>query len=206
MLSPNEREKVIATIQSKFPADNKWVQLRKRHNATWNTMGICASSFIAVACVPTFFACLRFSLESTSSVGLGFLAMCVAIGSVIGFLVSSGMSISCALERRDILKLFKDPKTKEHLRHLLKQKRSKEYVQQMLPQMSDQDIELLSKYPHTQEIFKRLITNEKNKREKAMEDQQAKEIEHSFVGVQPVVQTQTEENVVTVQTPRSLNI
>lgn len=205
MLSPNEREKVIATIQSKFPDDNKWVQLRKAHNGTWNTRKICVSALIAVACIPTVFGCWDIAFSGSVSIGWGFLALALAVAAVPGCLIFAGMSIEAAIQRRSIAKRFKDPKTTDDLRQLFKQKRSKEYVQQMLPQMSDQDLELLSKYPHTQEDFKRLITREKHKREKATQEQQAKDIENIFVGVQPVVQTQTE-NVVTVQTPRSLNL
>lgn len=204
MLSAHEREKVIATIQSKFPVANKWTQLREKHNATWNTMGICVSALAAVACVPTFFWCWKIAIASSTSVGWGFLALVVAIVSVPGFFVFTGMSVCAAIERRAIAKWFKDSKTKDDLRQLFKEKHSKEYVKRMLPQMSDQDIELLSKYPHAKEDFKRLINHEKNKRIKAGQDQQAREIENSFVGVQPLVEM--EENVVTVQTPRSLNI
>lgn len=202
MLSPTDREKVIATIQSSFPSDNKWVMLREKHENTFNTTGISICAALAVACVPTFMWCLNMAFFTpTVSIILGGWCSLGALASVPAFFMLGGGSLFAAIERRKIAKWFKDPETRNHLRLLFKEKHGKRYIQKMLPKMSDQEIELLDKYPNAKSVFKNLIAKEKNKRKKDNQDQEAKEIEKNFVLSVENAESVDPENVI-VEAPK----
>lgn len=203
MLSPTDREKVIATIQSSFPSDNKWVMLREKHENTSNTTSIAICAALTVACVPTFIWCLNMAFfASNVSIGMGSWCLMGALASALAFFTLLGGSFFEAVERRKIAKWFKDPETKNHLRLLFKEKHGKRYIQKMLPKMSDQEIELLDKYPNAKSLFKNLIAKEKSKRQKANQDQQAKEIEKSFVLSVENGEGADPENVIIVEAPK----
>ncbi len=102
-----------------------------------------------------------------------------------------------------VSKEFKSLQSKQAARDYIQEKRTVEYVQHTIPSLSDEELELLLQYPHTQKVYKNLIKKEQEKRKQL---HTAEQIKQSFtVSVeQPVAQL--EENVVTVQTPRSLNL
>jgi len=204
MLSPIEREKVITTIQSRFSASNQWVELRRKHAETPNTLGICLRAGVAIACIPAFMWFVDMALISPSvSITLGGWCFLASIATVPIFVTTVIGAISSAINRRSIANMFKQPETRAHLRELFQKKRNRKYLEEILPKMSDQDIDLLEKHPHIQ-FGKKLISGEKSRREKANQDQKAKEIENTFVGVQ--IRSEPVEDVVRVQPPRSLNL
>lgn len=204
MLSPIEREKVITTIQSRFSASNQWAELRSRHAESFNTTGICINAALSLACIPAFVWFVHMALFAPEvSIAAGGWCFLGSFFVIPAFIVTGFHAVTATMERRSIVKLFKQSTTREHLRELFQKKRNKKYLEEILPKMSDQDIELLEKYPHIQ-FGQKLISGEKNRREKANQEQKAKEIENTFIGVQ--TRPEPVEDVVCVQPPRSLNL
>lgn len=203
MLSSLERSKLFDNIQKSFPLSQKWKELRAKHTDRVSFGALTVVSAIALSLPPLAWWLGSLGLGSSLSIGAGFFAL---LGSVIcwsGFAAGGIVVVNELWGHWIVSKEFKSSQSQQAARDYIQEKRTAQYVQHKIPSLSDEELELLLQYPHTQKVYKNLIKKEQEKRKQI---QTAEQIKQSFtVSVdQPV--TQLEENVVAVQTPRSLNL
>lgn len=181
----------------------QWKDLRTKHSSLLSFGTLAISSAVTLALPPVAWWLGGLALGAFLSVGVGFLALVGSVVCWLGFMMGIGIVASDLYGHWSVSKQFNHSQSKQAAREYIQEKHTMQYVKHMVPHLTNEELELLLQYPHTQAVYKNLIKKEQEKRKR---EHTAEQIKQTFtVSVdQPV--TPLENDVVAVQTPRSLNL
>lgn len=172
-LSLIEREKLLNTVQRTFPLAKDWLEIRNTHKGMCNSkkdyvMLLTAIIFgLAPLCVGAM--SLMNHLSSSKSFILsvvGFFSLVVSVASGLGLLTAGVWGISSLLNSYKMIRMKKDSQNyKEKIRDYIAEKTCLREVQKMLSKLSNEDLNLLSKHPNLNSVFKPIFQEESTRRE-----------------------------------------
>lgn len=175
-LSFSEREKLVATLQKTFPFAQQWAEVKNSKKIyPIKTIELLRLPLGALMFGSSSFGCGALSLAaftwSNSENGVtlfGFLMFGVglALGALTLALTSYSLaSLSNAYKTKKLKN--KTLEYKKMVRDYVAQKTSVRKVQEILPQLSDNDLKLLQMHPNLNSVFKKPLEKE-FKRRKAL--------------------------------------
>lgn len=203
MLSSIDRSKLFEAIQRKFPLAKNWRELREKHKNLISAHALSVVGALSLPLPPLAWWLGSLGLGTTLSIGTGFFALVGGFVCTILFVMGVGFIGIGVLGNWSVSKEFKQSQTKQSAREYIQQKKTVQYVKQMIPRLSDEELDLLIQYPHILVFYRNLIKEEQEKRKHI---RTAEQIKQTFTVSVDESLPEVEEDIVAVQTPRSLNL
>lgn len=180
-LSFSERQKLLNMLQRDFSSAKKWARIKINHNEArlhW-------AEFVAL---PVFMAATVGSICLIDWLfgrpGIWAFGGCMALGAValVGTSVCAALIIHYFKSIEDGFKIRKMKKANQYktwMRDYVALRTTKRKIAQMVPALSDEELDLLCNLPHLNEIFKPFFEKEVNKRQK---EKSTQNITDQFLG------------------------